>query len=115
MTAIQGSAAASLASVTPEPVDHNFVDFDKPSVFKWIESEAALESCQNFVVEFGHEHAQIACNLKVHDFKDLYKKPRVAEYPIRWMSVTFHPTLLPSGTWKAATSGRLQLTRHSLQ
>jgi len=70
------------------PTDSLFEDFDNAGVYDkvrvWLESPNA----RNFVVEFGHDEAKIACDLDSATFDRLINHddpPKSADRPVRWM------------------------------
>ncbi|KAI0872336.1 hypothetical protein GGS24DRAFT_491560 [Hypoxylon argillaceum] len=65
-----------------------FEDFDRPEVFSKAVPHAESLASQNFVVEFGPEHARIAFNLDASNIKTLLESERdVQNYPIRWINI----------------------------
>lgn len=79
-----------MAGSTPQIADHMFHDFDDKDIFDGINDPATQDGCANFVVEFGHDRAQIARNLEVEHFESLFRD-RDPDFPIRWMYVLWRP------------------------
>ncbi|KAH8675861.1 hypothetical protein BX600DRAFT_494291 [Xylariales sp. PMI_506] len=78
-------ASSDLSTDDSQPLD--FLDFDDAKVFGDTKQNAAAESCMNFVLEFGADHARIARNLTAQHFETLLREERRAEYPVRWINI----------------------------
>ncbi|KAI1180493.1 hypothetical protein F4777DRAFT_249811 [Nemania sp. FL0916] len=81
-----------MASPGPPPPSHNaayykFEDFDRKDVFDKAEPHTQNRHSQNFVVEFGPEHARIAFDLDSADIVALLGAERDMHYPIRWINI----------------------------
>ncbi|KAI0508545.1 hypothetical protein F5B22DRAFT_659147 [Xylaria bambusicola] len=65
-----------------------FEDFDLEEVFLKATPHAESLTSQNFVVEFGPEHARIAFDLGSQNIERLLNSERdVKNYPIRWINI----------------------------
>jgi hypothetical protein len=69
-----------------QPAQVVWQDFDDEAVFETTLHKAAAKECENFVLEFGPNNAQIALDLKKEQFYNLLNEERRdANHPIRWM------------------------------
>ncbi len=72
--------------MAPDSRTAMFEDFDLDEVFAKATPHAENQNSQNFVVEFGPDHARIAFDLGSAAMKSLLESERdVKNYPIRWM------------------------------
>lgn len=62
-----------------------FEDFDVREVYERTLTAASDLKAQNFVIQFGPQHARIATNLDADDFEDLLLWVNDKDCPIRWM------------------------------
>ncbi|KAK5633194.1 hypothetical protein RRF57_008908 [Xylaria bambusicola] len=75
-------------SATTDSLAACFEDFDLEEVFRKATPHAESLASQNFVVEFGPEHARIAFDLDPQNIERLLKSERdVKNYPIRWINI----------------------------
>lgn len=68
--------------------DGFFEDYDDVDVYGEIQGWLESPNARNFVVEFGHNEAKIACDLDSAKFERLIKHddpPKSADRPVRWM------------------------------
>lgn len=62
-----------------------FHDFDNQDVYDAVTKGAATSKAQNFVVLFGPDHAKVAVDLTIDDFKDLFQL-KDKDCPVRWIN-----------------------------
>ncbi|KAI1770904.1 hypothetical protein F4818DRAFT_431439 [Hypoxylon cercidicola] len=77
---------SSSTDVPPSSAFVDFQDFDLEEVFKRAEAHVESEDSKNFVVEFGFERAQIAFDLGINEFRELFDQDQ-DDYPIRWINI----------------------------
>ncbi|KAI0914147.1 hypothetical protein F4824DRAFT_447013 [Ustulina deusta] len=74
--------------MAPDSRTAMFEDFDLDEVFAKATPHAENQNSQNFVVEFGPDHARIAFDLGSAAMKSLLESERdVKNYPIRWINI----------------------------
>ncbi len=76
------------ADPVPEALGARFKDFDKEDVYNDVVAHANIEGALNFVVQFGDDEAQVACDLSDVEIERLLAQPaelRDMRMPIRWM------------------------------
>ena len=64
-----------------------FHDFDDPSVYENTVQKAFAASAMNFVIEFGADKAQIACDLSENQVAKLLDTRQHADMPVRWINI----------------------------
>ena len=64
-----------------------FLDFDQPEIHDKTINDIKQGKIKNFVVEFGVDKCQIACDLSVVEFKSLMQRSRPQRCPVQWMLV----------------------------
>ncbi|KAF7533452.1 hypothetical protein G7054_g7049 [Neopestalotiopsis clavispora] len=76
-------------TVTSQPAATvQWEDFDDERVFKETEKHATSEECNNFVLEFGANGAQVVRDLSKDQFEVLLsEQQRDGDHPIRWINI----------------------------
>ncbi|CAK7203328.1 hypothetical protein SEUCBS139899_006059 [Sporothrix eucalyptigena] len=64
-----------------------FRDFDDRAIYDEAVDAAFAASASNFVIQFGDNKAEIACNLHENQVVQLLGKPRPLTTPVRWINI----------------------------
>ncbi|TQN71652.1 hypothetical protein CSHISOI_03871 [Colletotrichum shisoi] len=75
-----------MASKLTHSLRDKFRDLDDNDVYTGIKAQAASDQARNFVVEFNHDEAKIACDLSSDEFGVLLGQ-RAPEGMVRWINI----------------------------